>query len=50
MGFGGFLHFEISKIHGKFVAWLLERFDPYAVRLCLLEKKVIFITVIDVYI
>ena len=49
MGFGCFSHFEISKICGKFALWLLERFDPYEVRLCLLEKKEIFITAMDVH-
>ena len=41
----GFFHFEISKTHDKFAAWLLDRLYPYPAHLCLPEKKEMYMTI-----
>ena len=49
IGFGCFLHNEVSKIHEKFAVGLLDRFDPYTNHLCLPKKKDIYIIAMDMH-
>ena len=49
MGFGGFLHLQVTKLLGDLYKWLVDRFDPYSVSLYISPDKRIEITPMDVH-
>ena len=48
MGFGGFLHLQVTELPGDLCKWLVDRFDPYSVTLYISKHKRIEITPMDV--
>ncbi|KAJ8423773.1 hypothetical protein Cgig2_034197 [Carnegiea gigantea] len=50
MGFGGFLHLQVTELPGKLCKWLVDRFDPYSVTLYISLNKMIEIAPMDVHI
>ncbi|KAJ8421683.1 LOW QUALITY PROTEIN: hypothetical protein Cgig2_008641 [Carnegiea gigantea] len=50
MGFAPFLKIDVKQILGKFSKWLVESFDPYAVRFRLLDGQKFSITAFDVHV
>ncbi|KAJ8421611.1 hypothetical protein Cgig2_021853 [Carnegiea gigantea] len=49
MGFGGFLHLQVTELQGNLCNWLVGRFDLYSVTLYISPNKRIEITPMDVY-
>ena len=49
MGFGGFLHLQVTELPGDFCKWLVNKFDPYSVTLYISPDKRIEITPMDVH-
>ncbi|KAJ8426967.1 hypothetical protein Cgig2_015220 [Carnegiea gigantea] len=49
MGFGGFLHLQVTELPGDLCKWLVDRFDPYSVTLYISLDKRIEITPMDVH-
>ncbi|KAJ8442154.1 hypothetical protein Cgig2_015495 [Carnegiea gigantea] len=50
IGFGGFLHLQVTELPGDLCKWLVDRFDPYSVTLYISPDKRIEITPMDVHI
>ncbi|KAJ8425720.1 hypothetical protein Cgig2_015868 [Carnegiea gigantea] len=50
MGFGGFLHLQVTELPGDLCKWLVDRFDPYSVTLYISQEKRIKITPMDVHV
>ncbi|KAJ8421877.1 hypothetical protein Cgig2_021416 [Carnegiea gigantea] len=50
MGFGGFLHLQVTELPGDLCKWIVDRFDPYSVTLYISPDKRIKITPMDVHI
>ncbi|KAJ8424544.1 hypothetical protein Cgig2_010844 [Carnegiea gigantea] len=50
IGFGGFLHLQVTELPGNLCKWLVDRFDPYSVTLYISPDKRIEITPMDVHI
>ena len=49
MGFGGFLHLQVTKLLEDLCKWLVDRFDPYSVTLYISPDKRIEITSMDLH-
>ena len=49
MGFGGFLHLQVTELPADLCKWLVDRFDPYSVSLYISPDKRIEITPMDVH-
>ncbi|KAJ8421586.1 hypothetical protein Cgig2_025465 [Carnegiea gigantea] len=49
MGFGGFLHLQVTELPGDLCKWLVDRFDPYSITLYISQDKRIEITPMDVH-
>ncbi|KAJ8420836.1 hypothetical protein Cgig2_027299 [Carnegiea gigantea] len=49
VGFGGFLHLQVTELLGDLCKWLVDSFDPYLVTLYITADKKIEITPIDVH-
>ncbi|KAJ8429650.1 hypothetical protein Cgig2_001646 [Carnegiea gigantea] len=50
MGFGGFLHLQVTELLGDLYKWLVDTFDPYSVTLYISPDKKIEITLMGVHI
>ncbi|KAJ8434352.1 hypothetical protein Cgig2_019979 [Carnegiea gigantea] len=49
MGFGGFLHLQVTELPRDLCKWLVDRFDPYSITFYMSPDKRIKITPMDVY-